>query len=83
LENNFAPGATMIAYRSRLRATLLSELRIARALAFFLYGFPRIRARLLRRHGQGLSEFMTDLVMGSRRYGQAVREPRHYLKLLR
>jgi geranylgeranyl reductase family protein len=83
LENKFAPDATMRAYRSRLRATLLSELRIARVLAFFLYGFPRVRARILRRHGQGLSEFMTDLVMGSRRYGQAVSQPHHYLKLLR
>lgn len=82
-ENRTSPGAAIAAYRRALGATLLPELRIARGLARALYGFPKVRGWLFARHGQALSEFVTDVVMGSARYRDAVYRPRNYLKLLR
>jgi geranylgeranyl reductase family protein len=74
--------AAIAAYRTGLRATLLSELRIARVLSKGLYDFPRLRSWLFARHGQSLSEFVTDVVMGAARYRDAVGRPKNYLRLL-
>ena len=81
LEGRFDDAATRRIYRDRLQATLLPELRVARMLARILYDFPRLRAFLLRRHGQRLSEFLTRVVMGESSYGTAIRSPRNLLKL--
>lgn len=69
-------------YRCELEKTLLSDLRVARKLARVLYDWPRLRAALLSRHGQRLSEALTKIVMGETRYRDLVRSPRSYLKLL-
>lgn len=82
VQNVDAPQAVIAAYRQALGATLLPELRIARGLARGLYGFPKLRGWLFARHGQRLSEFVTDVVMGDARYQNAVYRPRNYLKLL-
>lgn len=73
---------TRRAYRRLLEADLLPELRVARVLARVLYDFPRVRAWLLTRHGQRLSEFLTRIVMGESSYRAAVRRPGNYLRLL-
>ena len=81
LEGRFDDAATRRGYRKRLETTLLPELRIARVLARVLYDFPGVRAFLLTRHGQRLSEFLTRVVMGNSSYRDAVRNPRNFLKL--
>ena len=82
LTGRFDDAATRRGYRDRLQATLLPELRVARVLARVLYDFPAVRAWLLTRHGQRLSEFLTGVVMGESSYSDAVRRPRNFLKLL-
>ena len=77
----FDDAATRRGYRERLEATLLPELRVARMLARILYDFPRVRARFFARHGQRLSEFLTQIVMGEESYRSAIR-PGNFLKLL-
>lgn len=75
IANNLEPVATMKTYRDALSRTLLAELRVARVLAFGLYRFPRLRGWLLRRHGQRLTEYATDVMMGARSYHGALRRP--------
>ena len=76
-------AAARRAYRARMQATLLPELRIARVLARVVYDFPRARSWLLTRHGQRASERLTDIVMGQRGYRETVRQPRNFWKLLK
>ena len=69
-------------YRDSLEEKLLRELRVARWLARVLYDWPRLRVGLLTRHGQRLSELITQIVTGETSYTAAVRRPENYLKLL-
>jgi geranylgeranyl reductase family protein len=69
-------------YRDSLEEKLLRELRVARWLARVLYDWPRLRAGLLSRHGQRLSELITQIVTGETSYTAAIRRPGNYLKLL-
>jgi flavin-dependent dehydrogenase len=69
-------------YRRMLDEELLRDLRVARWLAWLLYERPRWCARLLSRHGAGMSELMTRIVCGETTYRAAVSRPAHYLRLL-
>lgn len=69
-------------YRETLTATLLADLRAARALAHLLYRWPRVRGGLFSAHGQRLSELITQIVTGETTYKAAVGRPANYLKLL-
>lgn len=68
-------------YLEKLNGTLLPELRVARLLARVLYDFPRVRASLLARHGQQLSELLTRVMMGETSYREAVQRPGNFLRL--
>lgn len=70
-------------YRTTLQEKLLADLRVARWLAWILYDCPRLRAGLLSRHGQRLSELLTQIVTGETTYRAAVGRPGNYLKLFR
>lgn len=83
IQNQTNPQEAMGAYRAALRTALFPDLRIARFLARALYDCPRLRGWIFARHGQALSEFVTDVVMGTARYRDAVLRPRSYLRLLR
>jgi len=82
LEGRLNPGPVNAIYRATLEAGLLGELRVARWLAWVFYDCPRLRAYLLRRHGQQMSELMTRVVTGESSYRSALRQPGRYLKLL-
>lgn len=82
VEAQGVPDAVMAGYRTSLEREFLRDLRAARWLARALYGFPTLRGWMLRRHGQRLSEFVTDVVMGTAHYRDAVLSPGNYLKLL-
>lgn len=77
------PRAVRRWYRAALQESLLSDLRVARWLAWLLYERPRWCAALLSRHGRGMSEVMTRVVAGETTYRAAVRRPGYYLRLLR
>lgn len=68
-------------YREALQAGLLKDLRIARWLAGVLYDHPMLRAGLLKRHGQRMSELITRIVTGETTYTAAVTRLGNYLKL--
>jgi len=71
------------AYVRALRRELLSELRIARALAWVVYRRPGLARSLLRRRGKAFTERLTDVFLGERTYASLVRRPSSYLSLLR
>ncbi|MBI4623384.1 MAG: geranylgeranyl reductase family protein [Verrucomicrobia bacterium] len=83
LDGDFAELAVKRAYRETLQKTLLPELRVARWLAWVWYDCPRLQVGLLRRHGQRLSELMTQIMTGETSYTAAVRRPGNYLRLFR
>lgn len=61
---------------------ILSELRLGRILSPLLYDWPSLRASLFKRHGQALSEAMTDVFLGRRTYRTLLGSPGNYLRLL-
>ncbi len=69
-------------YEKWLRSSLLRELRLARGLAWIIYNCPRLRGRLWGRHGQALSELVTQIVAGETTYGAELRRLGNYLRLL-
>lgn len=73
------PHATIAAYENALRPWL-SELKAARFLAKCLYECPRLRAWLLQRNGQKLSEFVTSVVSGEATYRAALSRPLNYAR---
>ena len=83
LDGGFAEPAVKRLYRTGLSQTLLADLRIARWLAWAFYECPRLRAGLLRRHGQSMTELMTQIVTGETTYRAVIRRPGNYLKLFR
>jgi geranylgeranyl reductase family protein len=83
VDGGFSEPAVKRLYRAALEKNLLADLRVARWLARVLYDYPRLRAGLLSRHGQKLSELITRIVTGETSYVAAVRRPANYLKLFR
>jgi geranylgeranyl reductase family protein len=82
LDGALDPAQVARRYQASLEDQLLPELRAGRLLARLLYHHPRIREWVFRRSGQGLVEFMTDLITGQRSYRQALRRPSTCLKAL-
>lgn len=81
VEGECEPRNVQRRYRATLQAGLLKELRIARWLARVLYDHPKLRAGLLKRHGQRMSELITRIVTGETTYSAALSRPGNYLKL--
>lgn len=70
------------AYPRSLAETILPELQSGRFLARLLYHFPRTRSWAFSRHGQRLSEAVTDVMAGKRQYRDLAFKPRALLRLL-
>ena len=70
------------AYTGSVAETILPELQRGRCLARLLYHFPRTRSWAFSRHGQRLSEAVTDVMAGKRQYRDLAFKPRTLLRLL-
>jgi geranylgeranyl reductase family protein len=82
VEGDLNPPRVAEIYQYLLEKNILSELRAARIFARLLYDFPRVRAWAFRQRGQALSDFVGGIVMGERRYADALNKPANYLKML-
>ena len=80
-EGALQPPRVAELYQTLLTRNILRELRAARLFAKVLYDFPRLRTWAFRRRGQALSDFVGGIVMGERRYADALTRPANYLKL--
>jgi geranylgeranyl reductase family protein len=62
---------------------IVTELKYARILAFFIYTSPKLRSFVFKRYGKKLSELMTDVISGRKKYRKLLRDPLNYLKLFK
>jgi geranylgeranyl reductase family protein len=62
---------------------IVTELKYARILAFFIYTSPTLRSFVFKRYGKKLSELMTDVITGKKKYSKLLRNPLNYLKLFK
>ncbi len=69
-------------YLRTLDQRLLSDLKLARLLARWLYNAPRMRNWVFQRRGQLLCEGITEVIAGDATYRELVLRPGNYLKLL-
>ena len=76
-----APTATRH-YLHTLQQRLLSDLKLARLLARWLYTAPRMRNWVFQRRGQLLCEGVTEVIAGGATYRDLVLRPSNYFKLL-
>jgi flavin-dependent dehydrogenase len=76
-----SPGAARV-YVASLQRSILRDLRIARGLAWVLYGRPALARRLVPRLGQLAGEALTEVVAGRRTYRALVGSGRAWRRLL-
>jgi len=69
-------------YRAALRREVLGELRVARVLAWVLYGRPALVRHLVPSLGQLAGEALTEIVVGRRTYRDLIRSARAWRRLL-
>jgi len=69
-------------YLRTLGQRLLSDLKLARLLARWLYSAPRMRNWVFQRRGQLLCEGVTEVIAGTATYRELVLRPGNYFKLL-
>ena len=79
----FDPVSVGLRYQSLMAKCILHELKAGRVLAWLLYKQPRLAAWFFGKHGEALSEFVTDVVMGHKTYRDALRQPGSYLRFLK
>jgi hypothetical protein len=82
LEADFDVAQVDRRYDSLLQDTILGELKAARLLANLLYHHPRFRNWAFRRNGKKLTEFVADVVAGTRSYRAALKKPASYWKMI-
>lgn len=62
---------------------ILTELKYARYLAFFIYKSPLLRSFVFKMYGEKLSNLMTDVITGKVKYSELLKNPLNYLKLFK
>ncbi len=77
------PDRVRRAYEGALRSEILSELRLARLVAYGLYGFPRLRQALFRRAGDSICRALGQVFTGRATYRGLLGRPANYVKLFR
>jgi geranylgeranyl reductase family protein len=69
-------------YEQNLKRIVI-ELKYAKILSSFVYTSPTLRKFVFKRYGKKLSELMTDVITGRKKYSKLLKDPMNYLKLLR
>lgn len=69
-------------YLQTMQQRLLSDLKLARLLARWLYSAPRMRNWVFQRRGQLLCEGVTEVIAGGASYQELLFSPGNYIKLL-
>jgi geranylgeranyl reductase family protein len=69
-------------FNKKINEEIIKELKAAKFLAYFIYGNEKIRAAIFRLYGRRLSELITDVITGDKKYTEIVMDPLNYFKLL-
>ena len=70
-------------YNDKIRNSIFKEHRYAKLLAIIVYSFPKLRAFLFKKFGHRLSELITDIIVGEKKYSSTLKNPVNYIKLLK
>jgi len=79
-ENNFKVEKL---YNNKVKNSILKEHRYAKIIAVIAYSFPQLRALLFKKIGYPLSELMTDIIAGEKKYSTIMKNPLNYFKLIK
>ena len=82
IKGNFNPVSVCSEYNSQISRLILPELKAGKFLASLIYGNSGLRVWIIRLYGKKLSELITDVVMGEKKYNELVKDPLNYFKLL-
>jgi geranylgeranyl reductase family protein len=70
-------------YHNAISDMILKEHGYAKLISSLVFTSPKIRSFLFRHYGQRMSEIMTDISSGKRKYSALLKNPDFYLKLFR
>jgi flavin-dependent dehydrogenase len=82
IKGKFAPESVCKEYNFQVSNQILPELKAGKFLASFIYGNKKVRVWIIRLYGRKLSELITDVIMGEKKYSDLVKDPMNYIKLL-
>ena len=82
IKGNMNPDEVYKEYNDQISKKIIPELRAGKLLSKFVYGYRIVRIWIVRLYGKKLSELMTDVVMGEKKYSELVKDPFNYVKLL-
>ncbi len=81
LKENMEPKLVCKEYNYRILNIIIPELRAGKLLSKFIYTYRGLRTWIVRLYGEKLSELMTDVVMGDKKYTELLKDPLNYFKL--
>ena len=82
IKGNMDPATVYKEYNAQISKKIIPELKAGKILAKFVYGYRYVRIWIVRLYGKKLSELMTDVIMGEKKYSELVKDPLNYFKLL-
>ena len=80
-EMNFNFAADI--YNYKINHSIIDEYRFSNIISELVYLYPVIRGMLFRYYGQNLSELITDIFMGDKKYRDLLTDPANYFKLIK
>ncbi len=83
LESGLDANLAADLYNYKVNHTIIDEYRFSKIIASLVYVHPFIRGLLFRFYGQRLSELITDIFMGEKKYRELLTDPINYFKLLK
>jgi geranylgeranyl reductase family protein len=81
INGNFNPVSVCSGYNTQISRHILPELKAGKFLASLIYGNSGLRVWIIKLYGKKLSELITDVVMGEKKYNELVKDPLNYFKL--
>ena len=82
-ESYLNPGMAADLYNYKINHSIIDELRFSKIIAALVYTYPAVRGLLFRFYGQKLSELITDIFMGEKKYHDLLTDPLNYYKLIK
>lgn len=82
IKGNMEPAVVSAEYNNQISKKILPELKAGKFLSKFIYNYRGVRVWIVKLYGKKLSELMTDVVMGEKKYSELVKNPLNYIKLL-
>ncbi len=83
MNNNFDEKLVADAYNVAVANSILKEHKYSRIISNFVYKYPGVRSFLFKLYGQKLSELITDIFTGDKKYSDLLSDPANYLKLIK